>query len=195
VVALGEPGAALACWPAPEDGCATPISAIGKIHTQTRLPTVPIVAPSRPRASARASMGRWRIQRGGACEFVTYSDDAMVLELECSEPILSSRPVRAQAQRRTVSRQQHQAVPRVLKALRFDPSEVLAEVGVDARLFDDADNLIPDELVGRMLRHCSARTGCGDFALRVGRHARLASLGLVGALAGSSPDVGASCAR
>jgi hypothetical protein len=87
-----------------------------------------------------------------------------------------------------------QAVPRVLKALRFDPSEVLAEVGVDAHLFDDADNLIPDELVGPMLRHCSARTGCGDFALRVGRHARLSSLGLVGALAGSSPDVGARCA-
>jgi len=43
-----------------------------------------------------------------------------------------------------------------------------------------------------MLRHCSARTGCGDFALRVGRHARLSSLGLVGALAGSSPDVGAA---
>ncbi len=83
-----------------------------------------------------------------------------------------------------------QAVPRVLRALRFDPSEVLAEIGVDARLLDDADNLIPDELVGRMLRHCSARTGCEDFALRVGQHARLASLGLVGALAGSSPDVG-----
>jgi AraC-like DNA-binding protein len=85
-----------------------------------------------------------------------------------------------------------QAVPRVLKALRFDPSEVLAEIGVDARLFEDADNLIPDELVGPMLRHCSARTGCEDFALRLGRHARLASLGLVGALAGSSPDVGAA---
>ena len=53
-----------------------------------------------------------------------------------------------------------QAVPRVLTALRFDPGEVLAEVGVDAHLFDDADNLIPDELVGRMLRHCSTRTGC-----------------------------------
>ena len=54
-----------------------------------------------------------------------------------------------------------QAVPRVLKALRFDPSEVLAEVGVDARLFDDADNLIPDELVGPMLRHCSRAAGAG----------------------------------
>jgi len=83
-----------------------------------------------------------------------------------------------------------QAVPRVLKALRFDPGEVLAEVGIDARLFEDADNLIRDDLVGPMLCHCAARTRCGDFALRVGRHARLASLGLVGALAGSSPDVG-----
>jgi hypothetical protein len=82
-----------------------------------------------------------------------------------------------------------QAVPRVLKALRFDPREVLAEAGVDARLFEDADNLIRDELVGRLLRHCVARTGCEDFALRVGRHSRLASLGLVGAVAGSALDV------
>jgi AraC-like DNA-binding protein len=82
------------------------------------------------------------------------------------------------------------AIPLVLAELGFDPAAVLAEVGVDARLFDDPNNLILDALIGQALVRCVARTGCEDFALRVGRHGRLASLGLVGALAASAPDVG-----
>jgi AraC-like DNA-binding protein len=84
------------------------------------------------------------------------------------------------------------AIPLVLAELGFDPAAVLAEVGVDARLFDDPNNLIRDALIGQALVHCVARTGCEDFALRVGRHGRLASLGLVGTLAASAPDVGAA---
>jgi len=84
------------------------------------------------------------------------------------------------------------AIPLVLEELGFDPAEVLAEVGVDARLFEDPNNLIRDVLIGQALVHCVARTGCEDFALRVGRHGRLASLGLVGALTASAPDVGAA---
>jgi AraC-like DNA-binding protein len=83
------------------------------------------------------------------------------------------------------------AIPLVLAELGFDPAAVLAEVGVDARLFDDPNNLIRDALIGQALVHCVARTGCEDFALRVGRHGRLASLGLVGTLTASAPDVGA----
>jgi AraC-like DNA-binding protein len=82
------------------------------------------------------------------------------------------------------------AVPLVLESLRVDPGEVLGEVGLDAQLFEDTNNLIPDERVGPMLLHCAARTGREDFALRVGAQARLDSVGLVGALAASAPDVG-----
>jgi AraC-like DNA-binding protein len=85
-----------------------------------------------------------------------------------------------------------QAIPLVLEELGFDPTEVLAEVGVDARLFDDPNNLIRDALIGQALVHCVARTGCEDFAFRVGQHGRLASLGLVGTLTASAPDVGAA---
>ena len=85
-----------------------------------------------------------------------------------------------------------QAVPRVLEELEFDPAATLAHVGVDARLFADPNNLIRNALIGRMLDHCVARTGREDFAFRVGQHARLASLGLVGELAASAPDAGAA---
>lgn len=83
-----------------------------------------------------------------------------------------------------------QAIPRVLEELRLDPAEVLGEVGVDAGLFADPDNLIQDALVGRALGHCAVRSGREDFALRVGRQAQLASLGLVGTIAASAPNVG-----
>ncbi len=82
------------------------------------------------------------------------------------------------------------AIPRVLDALRLDPDAVLADVGVETRIFEDLDNLIRDDVVGRMLMHCAARSGRDDFALQVGAHAGLASLGLVGALAATAPDVG-----
>ena len=53
-----------------------------------------------------------------------------------------------------------QAIPAVLRSLGFDPAEVLSEVGVDLKVFDDADNRISFATRGRLVAHCVAVTGC-----------------------------------
>jgi AraC-like DNA-binding protein len=82
------------------------------------------------------------------------------------------------------------AVPAVLRELGADPAVVVAEAGLDPRLLDDPDHLIPYAARGRLLGRCVARTGCADFGLRVGRHGQLSALGLVGFLVQHAPDVG-----
>jgi len=81
-------------------------------------------------------------------------------------------------------------VPQVLLKLGVDPSEVLAEVGIDISLFDNPDNRISYAARGRMMAHCSQRTACPHFGLLVGQLAGLSSFGIVGLLAKYSPDVG-----
>jgi AraC-like DNA-binding protein len=83
-------------------------------------------------------------------------------------------------------------VPEVLKSLRMDPNEVLAEVGLGLELFDDPNNRIAFAARGRMMEHCAKRTGCPHFGLLVGQKAGLSSFGLVGLLAKYSPDVGSA---
>ncbi|MCM8626052.1 AraC family transcriptional regulator [Accumulibacter sp.] len=81
------------------------------------------------------------------------------------------------------------AIPAVLADLGSEPAAVFAEAGVDLRLFDDPDNLIPFAALGRLLRVSVVRTGRSDFGLLVGQRGNLSSLGLVGYLAQHSPDV------
>jgi AraC-like DNA-binding protein len=82
------------------------------------------------------------------------------------------------------------AIPALLSSLGADPAEVLAEAGVDPKLFDDPDNLISFATRSHLLAHCAARTGCPHFGLLVGQHNGLHSLGLMGLLVKYSPDVG-----
>jgi AraC-like DNA-binding protein len=82
------------------------------------------------------------------------------------------------------------AIPAVLRSLGADPAEVLAEAGVELKLFDDPDNLISIAARGRVFDRCVARTGCKHFGLLIGQTGRLSSLGLIGFLAQHSPDVG-----
>jgi AraC-like DNA-binding protein len=84
------------------------------------------------------------------------------------------------------------AIPAVLRDLGADPADVLAECGVDLKLFDDPDNRIPYAVRSRLLGHCVARTGCPHFGLLVGQQGGLHSLGLVGLLVKYSPDVGSA---
>jgi len=79
-----------------------------------------------------------------------------------------------------------------LKILGQDPEQVMAEAGVNARLFDDPDNLITYSLRGRLMKHCVAKTGCRHFGLLVGQQMDLHSLGLLGLLMRSLPDAGAA---
>jgi len=81
------------------------------------------------------------------------------------------------------------AIPAVLRSLGADPAEVLGEVGVDLKLFDDPDNLIGFAARSKLVSHCVARTGCGHFGLLVGQQGGLHSFGLVGFLVKFSPDV------
>lgn len=83
-----------------------------------------------------------------------------------------------------------QAITGVLRTLGVDPFEVLNEAGIDPSLFDDADNVIPYRARGRLMARGVARTGCQYFGLLVGQRMNLPSLGLVGLLMRSSPDVG-----
>lgn len=80
-------------------------------------------------------------------------------------------------------------VPEVLENLGADPSEVLAEVGIDLSLFDNPNNQITYLARGRMMAHCAARTSCPHFGLLVGQRAGLDAFGIVGLLAKYSPDV------
>lgn len=80
-------------------------------------------------------------------------------------------------------------VPEVLRNLGVNPSEVLAEVGIDISLFDNPNNQISYLKRGRMITHCAQRTACPHFGLLVGQLAGLSSIGVVGLLAKHSPDV------
>ncbi len=83
-------------------------------------------------------------------------------------------------------------VPEVLRDLGADPSEVLAEIGIDLSLFDNPNNQISYAARSRMIAHCSERTACPHFGLLVGQRAGLSSFGMVGLLAKYSTDVGSA---
>jgi AraC-like DNA-binding protein len=84
------------------------------------------------------------------------------------------------------------AVPTVLRELGADPAKILAELGLNLKLFDDPDNLIAFETRGRLIAHCAARTGCAQFGFRVGQHMDASNFGLIGSLARYSADVGSA---
>src|SRR5919107_2061746 len=78
----------------------------------------------------------------------------------------------------------------VLADLGANPSRVIAETGLDPRLFDDCSNTIPFASLGRLISLCVARTSCPVFGLLVGQKASLSALGLLGGLMQHSPTVG-----
>ena len=84
------------------------------------------------------------------------------------------------------------ATPEVLKALGWDPSEVLAETGIDLQIFEDPDNLLSFSSRAHLLAVCRDLTACPHFGLMVGQRADLSSFGLVGYLAMHSQSVEAA---
>ena len=80
-------------------------------------------------------------------------------------------------------------IPELLRRLGADPGAVLAEVGVDLKLFDDPEHVVSLAAHNRIVQHCADRTGCAHFGLLVGQQDGLRSLGLVGLLVKYSPDV------
>jgi AraC-like DNA-binding protein len=78
----------------------------------------------------------------------------------------------------------------VLRDLGCDPEEIIAQAGLDPRLFDDPDNAISAAALSRLLSLCLARTNCPHFGLLVGQRATISSLRIVGSLMLHSPTVG-----
>jgi AraC-like DNA-binding protein len=82
------------------------------------------------------------------------------------------------------------ALPAVLRSLGANPDQLLAEVGLDLKIFEDPDNRISFATRGRLFSHCIARTGCRHLGLLVGQQGGLHSFGLLGSLMKHAPDVG-----
>ena len=80
--------------------------------------------------------------------------------------------------------------PRLLRELGADPAEVAASVGIDVRVLDDPENMIPFTVAARLLQEAAARTGCAHFGLLVGQRGDTRSLGLVGRLMRNAPTFG-----
>jgi AraC-like DNA-binding protein len=78
----------------------------------------------------------------------------------------------------------------LLREFEADPSEVIRHAGVDPKLFEDENNIIPYAALGRLLTACVAHTHCPHFGLLVGQRGTLSSLGPIGGLLQHSPTVG-----
>ena len=81
------------------------------------------------------------------------------------------------------------AIPKVLRQLGFSPADVFAEIGFDASLLDDPDNVIPYASRNQLIQQCVSTTRCPYFGFLLGQHVGPSSLGLVGFLVQQSPDV------
>jgi len=81
------------------------------------------------------------------------------------------------------------SIPSLLREHELDPSLVLAQVGLDVRLFDDAENRVSFDDLGRLLRTCVKLTRCPHFGLLIGQRFDIRSLGVLGELMRNSPSL------
>lgn len=81
-------------------------------------------------------------------------------------------------------------IPAVLTELGVEPRRAFAQAGVDQRLFDEADNRMPLEDIGRLVDVCVALTDCPHFGLLLGERFDLSTFGPLGLLMQNSPTVG-----
>ena len=84
------------------------------------------------------------------------------------------------------------AIPDILRSRGVDAGTVLADIGMSLSVFDDPDNVIPFRTMGALIARCVQITGLADMGLRIGREGSTSSLGIVGFLVESSPDVGSA---
>ena len=81
------------------------------------------------------------------------------------------------------------ALPSVLAEFGVDPSRLLREFKLDLSAFAEPENRITYSTVGRIFGRCVEATSCEHFGLLVGERAGISSLGAVGYMAQSAPDV------
>ncbi|MCX7169122.1 MAG: AraC family transcriptional regulator, partial [Proteobacteria bacterium] len=70
-----------------------------------------------------------------------------------------------------------------------NPERLIASCGLDQRVLDEPDNIIPFSLGARLLHLAAKETNCPHFGLLLGQRQDLALLGPVGFLVCYSPDV------
>jgi len=78
----------------------------------------------------------------------------------------------------------------LLREFGADPDAVIRQAGLDPRLFDDENNVIPYAALGHLVTRCVARTRCPHFGLLVGQRGTLSTIGPTGGLLQFSPSVG-----
>lgn len=83
-------------------------------------------------------------------------------------------------------------LPSLLREMGHDPVPLLAELGLEPELLADPEKTLPFRVVGELLSHCVMRTGCAHFGLLLGQRGGTETLGAIGLLACSSPDVGSA---
>jgi len=83
-------------------------------------------------------------------------------------------------------------IPALLRDYGIDSTKLLADVGLSAGAFADADDRIPFRTAGMLLQRCADATGCNHFGLLVGERSDVETLGRVGALMRQSPTVDAA---
>lgn len=83
-------------------------------------------------------------------------------------------------------------LPALLREMGQDPDQLLCELGLDPALLVDPENTLPFWATGNVLSHCVMRTGCSHFGLLLGQRGGTSTLGIVGLLVRSSPDVGSA---
>jgi AraC-like DNA-binding protein len=78
----------------------------------------------------------------------------------------------------------------VLAERGVDPDAVLAEFGLDTAFFEDPEHRLPLATVDRLLGRAIAASDCPHLGLLVGMRAGPSTLGVVGYLLQSAPDLG-----
>ena len=86
------------------------------------------------------------------------------------------------------------ALPALLREHGIDADALIAEAGLQATVFDDADNVIPFAKLVELVHLAGKRTGLTDVGLRTCLNTGLSMLGSVGYLVANSPTVGAGLA-
>jgi AraC-like DNA-binding protein len=82
------------------------------------------------------------------------------------------------------------AIPGLLRDLGQDPAAIFAEAGINPRLLENPEHIVPFSAAGRLLAACASATDCPHFGLLLGKRTGLDCLGLVGQLVAHSPDLG-----
>lgn len=83
-------------------------------------------------------------------------------------------------------------LPSLLRDMGHEPARLLAELGLESGLLADPEKILPFRVVGELLSQSVMRTGCAHFGLLLGQRGGTETLGKVGLLACSSPDVGSA---